>query len=105
MREIFHVLTGFAAPSACGSGTLRSQRMRLSLLPLTHSPFRSRYRSTSKPPSTKTVRYEAGIDWRKVDDGVMGDRNDSVSVSGRAAPGPSISYVRLVVEASKVAPR
>ncbi len=59
----------------------------------------------SKSPSTTAVRYAAGIDCLRVEDGVMGDRNESVRRSG-APPeaGALIEYVQLVVEASKLVP-
>src|SRR3569833_2024617 len=61
---------------------------------------------TSLPPSACTVRYAAGIDCRNVEVGVMGDRNESVTFTEPdEASEPLIRYVRLVVEASKVAPR
>jgi hypothetical protein len=51
-------------------------------------------------PVTWTVRYAAGIDWRTVEEGVMGDRNDSV-ISVERPPSPDGSeYVRFVVDAS-----
>lgn len=53
-----------------------------------------------------TARYEAGIDCRKVEVGVMGERKDRVSSRASSVSlGPGISYVRFVVEASNVAPR
>lgn len=35
--------------------------------------------STSKFPLTYTVRYDAGIDWRSVEVGVIGERNESTT--------------------------
>jgi hypothetical protein len=46
--------------------------------PLTHWPLTSTYIPTPVFPLTWTVRYAAGIDWRTVEVGVMGDRNESV---------------------------
>jgi len=49
--------------------------------------------------------YAAGIDCLRVEEGVMGDRKESVNESGSAPDeGLVIEYVRFVVEASKVAP-
>lgn len=49
------------------------------------------------------------MDWRNVDVGVMGERNESTSSSGAVAfsidGGFGMWYVRLVVDASKDAPR
>jgi len=60
----------------------------------------------SKQPSATTVRYAAGIDCRKVEDGVMGERNDSVKrTASSSEDGPGIKYVKFVVEASNVRPR
>lgn len=58
------------------------QVMDLPRSPLTHWPLRSMYTSMGKVPSTCTVMYEAGMDWRKVEVGVTGDRKDSVSLAG-----------------------
>lgn len=52
--------------------------------------------------------YEAGIDWRRVDVGVMGDRKEINSSSGSkdsVCSGGGIKYDKLVVDASNVAPR
>lgn len=60
----------------------------------------------SKDPSAWIVRYAAGTDWRKVDVGVIGDRNERTILTGAEDPfGGAIEYDRFVVEASKVAPR
>ena len=56
--------------------------MALALLPLTHNPFMSKYTSRSKSPVTCTVKYAAGIDCRKVEVGVIGDRKDKTTSSG-----------------------
>jgi hypothetical protein len=45
------------------------------------------------------VTYEAGIDCRKVDEGVIGERNDTVMSIGSVEP-VSMWYVKLVVDAS-----
>ena len=39
-----------------------------------------------KLPSTWTLRYDAGMDWRNVEVGVMGERNESVSLADFASP-------------------
>jgi len=46
------------------------------------------------------VRYAAGIDWRTVEEGVMGDRNDSVISVERLPSLDGSEYVRFVVDAS-----
>lgn len=56
------------------------------------------------------VRYAAGSDCRRVEDGVRGERKESVSFTGSSSgvlvdAGAASRYVKFVVEASKVAPR
>ena len=67
------------------------------------------YISTSKLPLTCTVKYDAGNACRRVEVGVIGERNDSIISSDSAVfaydGGAGMEYVRLVVEASYVAPR
>src|SRR5436305_9030755 len=53
----------------------RPQTMSFPRSPLTHCPLTSIYIPTVVFPLTWTVRYAAGIDWRTVEVGVMGDRN------------------------------
>ena len=58
-------------------------------------------------PWTYIERYAAGIVWRRVDVGVMGERKDSVIATSWAAaslPGARMEYVRFVVDASYLAP-
>jgi hypothetical protein len=58
------------------------------------------------PPLTCTVKYEAGIDCRREDVGVIGDRKDKITSTGNCEElGAGMLYVRLVVEASKVEPK
>jgi hypothetical protein len=53
-----------------------------------------------------TDRYAAGNDWRKVEVGVMGLRKERTIEAGLACEsGGGIRYVKLVVDASYVAPR
>jgi hypothetical protein len=62
---------------------------------------------TSNLPSTYIVRYAAGIDCRRVDEGVMGERKESVISRGSENgdfDGAGIEYVRFVVDASYFAP-
>jgi hypothetical protein len=47
--------------------------------------------------------YAAGNDWRKVDVGVTGERNDRVNWIDSLPEAPRL-YVRLVVDASNEAP-
>lgn len=54
----------------------RSQTISAPLSPLTHCPFKSMYTSMSNVPVAWILRYEAGIDWRRVEEGVTGDRKD-----------------------------
>lgn len=65
--------------------------------------------STSKLPLTCTVKYDAGSDCRRVEVGVIGERNDNIISSDSEdfayERGAGMEYVRLVVEASYVAPR
>jgi hypothetical protein len=63
------------------------------------------YTFTSVSPSTYIARYAAGIVCRRVDVGVMGERNESVMLTSSVClPGARIEYVRFVVEASYWAP-
>jgi hypothetical protein len=68
--------------------------------PLTHCPLTSIYIPTLVLPVTWIVKYAAGIDWRTVEEGVIGERNESViSVEWLPSPDRSV-YVRFVVDAS-----
>ena len=62
--------------------------------------------SMLKLPSTNTVKYAAGSDCRRVEDGVMGERKERTNLAGFELPlGAGIEYDKLVVEASYLAPR
>jgi len=64
------------------------------------------YTSMLKPPLTCTVKYEAGIDCRRVDVGVIGERKERmISTGGLEYSEDGMLYVRFVVEASNVAPK
>ena len=51
-------------------------------------------------PVTKTERYAAGIDCRTVEEGVIGDRNESVICVEGPPSSEGSEYVRFVVDAS-----
>ena len=51
------------------------------------------------------LRYEAGMDWRRVDDGVTGDRKDrTISTCSDFESCDGMRYVRFVTDASYWAP-